>query len=245
MSPRNKARGGILSEVLSSDPWNALATPDRPESTSFLPRFSNASMQPSMAATLSSSTGSVELLSSSEYAAVGLNLRNITGHWTDPQQLGQTPPVSSSGGAPQLPIRETKDDARAATPWRTAAAGRHHNLAATRAPARDAAGAAGNIAGPIKPSAANPVGAGGGECTGPRKAGALGGESYELSANEGARGGGVAVEADVFPASPPMASTDRRKLEMRIDWIGGEDEAEGNCGGRPANVARGISGPDV
>nr|CAB3491155.1 unnamed protein product [Digitaria exilis] len=62
----------------------------------------------------------------------------------------------------------------------------------------------------IKPSAAVPLDAGGGECTGPRKAGALGGESYELSANEGARGGGVAVEADVFPASPPMASTDRQ-----------------------------------
>jgi hypothetical protein len=49
-------------------------------------------------------------------------------------------------------------------------------------------------------------GGGGGKevSTGPRKAGALRGGSHELSSRER---GGVAVVADVAPASAPMAST--------------------------------------
>jgi hypothetical protein len=35
----------------------------------------------------------VELLGSTEYAAVGLNLCDVTGHRTDPQQLGEVPCV--------------------------------------------------------------------------------------------------------------------------------------------------------
>lgn len=62
-------------------------------------------------------------------------------------------------------------------------------------------------------------GAGGGEeGSGPRKAGALRGGSHELSSRER---GGVAVVADVVPASAPMASTGREGLEIRIriGWI--------------------------
>ena len=94
----------------------------------------------------------------------------------------KNPAVRASGGAPRLfdemlrkegraqrtwessPIREPKDDARAATPWRAAAApaaGRHHHLPATQATRAPATDAAGSLAGPwgaqtssIKPSAA-------------------------------------------------------------------------------------------
>lgn len=62
-------------------------------------------------------------------------------------------------------------------------------------------------------------GAGGGEeGSGPRKAGALRGGRHELSSRER---GGVAVVADVVPASAPMASTGREGLEIRIriGWI--------------------------
>ena len=52
-----------------------------------------------------------------------------------------------------------------------------------------------------------PLGAGGGDGTGPRKAGALRGGSYQLSATKGSTRRGVADEADVLPASAPMAST--------------------------------------
>ncbi|CAD6257762.1 unnamed protein product [Miscanthus lutarioriparius] len=62
-------------------------------------------------------------------------------------------------------------------------------------------------------------GAGGGkEGSGPRKAGALRGGSYELSSRER---GSVDVVVDVVPASAPMASTGTGSegLEIRIDWI--------------------------
>ena len=52
-----------------------------------------------------------------------------------------------------------------------------------------------------------PLGAGGGDGTGPRNAGASRGGSYQLSATKGSARRGVAGEADVLPASAPMAST--------------------------------------
>jgi len=52
-----------------------------------------------------------------------------------------------------------------------------------------------------------PLGAGGGDGTGPRNAGASRGGSYQLSATKGSARRGVADEADVLPASAPMAST--------------------------------------
>lgn len=57
------------------------------------------------------------------------------------------------------------------------------------------------------------------------------GPSFARRESKGARGsggGGVGVEADVLPASTPMASTDKRKLEIRIDWI----VAVGSCKSR-------------
>lgn len=73
-----------------------------------------------------------------------------------------------------------------------------------------------------------PLGAGGEDGTGPRKAGASRGGSYQLSATKGSARGGVADEANVLPASAPMASTDRRKLEIRTDRI----VAVGSCKNR-------------